>query len=83
MTPVEKWNAFSDKIELPMALLPIAMGVAFLFFRRKFAAYQLEGVRRGELSEVQARRNSRFIHWGGFFLIGCGVAQLALAFFGL
>jgi hypothetical protein len=65
-------------LDLPIALLMLAFGVVAISLRKQQAAARLVRVKKGELSEAEAKKNEKIIYWSGYVLTALGLLLLGL-----
>jgi hypothetical protein len=71
MTPADKWNAFSARADLPVALVVVLAGVALVAAQKKLAVSRQARVSRGELSDEEARKNATLVRRCSYCIITC------------
>lgn len=81
MTPVEKWNAFSVHVDVPIGFAVVAFGVGAIAFRKKLGSDFKARVESGEMSAEEAAKGLRIFKWCGYCLVAGGFFLLALALF--
>jgi hypothetical protein len=74
MSPAEKLQL----ADLPVAVMMIAAGVAFLSLRKKMSASRAERVAKGEITAAQALTADRIVLWSGWSVTACGVFLLGM-----
>jgi hypothetical protein len=74
MSPPEKLQL----ADLPMAVIMLVMGAAFLALRKKMTIARAERVAKGEISAAEAMKADRMILWGGGFITAGGFSLLVM-----
>ena len=81
MTPIEKWNRFSDYVELPLAILFFFSGLLMLRASRKASASIRTPNAQGQASPAPDQAMVRTLTWGGLIVIGISAILILVAVF--
>ncbi len=65
--------------DLPMSILLVLMGLAFLALRKRMIAARQARVRVGDLSDAAAKRKDRWYTVASIGVIGCGLYLLIVS----
>jgi hypothetical protein len=65
-------------LDLPVALMLTALGIAFIAVQGRLDAVRKERVRRGEISVEQARKIKKLSYWCSHLITVCGLSLLGM-----